>query len=134
MKYFAFIFSIFLLVSCGPSNEDKAQHEINEGRRVMYLSQDSKALVHFNNAVELNPQLPDGYLYRAKIFINQGKYKKAIEEITVVLELDPDYGEAFNARGQAYFYLGDRDNSCRDWKKAHELGVPNLYNKINHCP
>jgi len=44
-----------------------------------------------------------------------------------VIELDPDYAEAYNNRGIAKYRLGDKDGSCLDWNKAGELGNEKAY-------
>lgn len=134
MKYFFIVLSVLILTACGPSKKERAQQQINDGIKMLHRSQFTEALAHFNKALELNPELSEAYVYKAKVWINKGDYKQAIEDAGAAIEIQPQNGEAYNTRAQAYFYTGDRMSSCSDWRKADELGIPNLENKIRHCP
>jgi tetratricopeptide (TPR) repeat protein len=61
-------------------------------------------------------------------FLNRGLYKKnnkdlqgAIDDYTRAIELKPDFAEAFNNRGEAYFYLRKYENAISDYSRAISL-------------
>jgi tetratricopeptide (TPR) repeat protein len=125
---------VLFLVSCGPSAKERAQQQYNTGIKMMYKSKHSQALTHFNKALELNPELLDAKIGKAKVFINQAKYREAVEILDEVIEKADNLGQAYNTRAQAKFYLGDKMGSCVDWQIADQLGIPNIKDKIRHCP
>ena len=131
-KILFLLISLAFLVACGPSKKEQAMIEFNEGVRLLY-KKNNKAIEHFNKALELNPELVEAIVYRAKVYINNADYNKAVKEVTRAIEKDPNHGDAYKTRALAKFYLDDRDGSCADYLKADELGVPNLENKIRHC-
>ena len=57
--------------------------------------------------------------------------EKAIEDFAKVVELKPDFAEAFHLRGISYEYSGDMDSAIEDYKKALEL-KPNFTEAKSH--
>ena len=52
-----------------------------------------KALNDFNNYIRLEPQAPEGYAERAKLYLSTNKRDKALADIRTALELDADNEE-----------------------------------------
>lgn len=50
-----------------------------------------------------------------------GEYRKAIEDFTMVLKIDPLNANAYFNRGSAYDSLGDFDKAIADYTKALSL-------------
>lgn len=57
--------------------------------------------------------------------IEQGLWRKAIEEYDKAIELDASMASAYLNRGQAYHFLGDNERAIADLDRAIELN-PNL--------
>jgi tetratricopeptide (TPR) repeat protein len=55
-------------------------------------------------------------------FLNKN-YEDAINEFTIAIEIDNEYGEAYFGRAKASDALKDYDGACVDMKKAYELGI-----------
>lgn len=70
------------------------------------------------------------YLRRGEDFSGIHQYDKAIADYTTAIELKPDYAEAYNDRGFAYFLTGDFERAIRDYTRAIELrpNYPKAYN------
>ena len=49
-------------------------------------------------------------------FFMSKNYKSAISALTLAIELEPNYAEAYNKRATFYFMMGDYENSMRDIK------------------
>ena len=49
-------------------------------------------------------------------FFMSKNYKSAISALTLAIELEPNYAEAYNNRATFYFMMGDYENSMRDIK------------------
>ncbi len=56
------------------------------------------------------------------IKIYQADWNGALDEFTQVIELKPDYAEAYQRRGEVSGYLGDYVSEASDLKRAAELG------------
>jgi len=54
------------------------------------LSRYEPALKHVNQVIDLNSELVDAYLVKAKILVEQGQQQKAVEAIAVAVEKRPD--------------------------------------------
>jgi tetratricopeptide (TPR) repeat protein len=60
---------------------------------------------------------PRGFSYN-----NLGQYERAIQDYDDTFRLDPQYAQAYYARGYAYQGLGKSTEAERDIAKAKELG------------
>ncbi|MBD1845760.1 tetratricopeptide repeat protein [Cyanobacteria bacterium FACHB-63] len=75
---------------------------------------------------------PDQHrLYRSVLLFNIaqvydfiGNYAEAIQYFTAAMELDPNYSEYYNSRGNLYFKLNQPDDALDDYKRAVELSAP----------
>jgi len=57
--------------------------------------------------------------------------KKAIEYLNNAIKLKPDYVEAYNSRGLAYFNLGQYQRATKDYNNALRLKPDNAYAYYN---
>jgi tetratricopeptide (TPR) repeat protein len=135
-KLFALVLLISALVfqSCEP-REERAKKLIKEGITLSYLAQYDEALQCFEKAKKLQPALAEPYYQIANVNVTQREFSKALENLNKAIELDSLYGLAYANRAKVVFVIsGDRNMACPDWIKAHELGVPSLFDEIKHCP
>jgi len=72
-------------------------------------------------------QTVDDYGERGVTFMDQGKYDKAIQEFTRVIQLDPNIWQAYLYRGIAYCFKDnpDRDRGIADLTQALRLSPSN---------
>jgi tetratricopeptide (TPR) repeat protein len=54
-------------------------------------------------------------------FLNQGKYREAVEELSAAVAEKPDFALALNARGFAYYLLKDLKHALADLDEAIRL-------------
>ncbi|RIA81582.1 concanavalin A-like lectin/glucanase domain-containing protein [Glomus cerebriforme] len=59
--------------------------------------------------------------YRGKIYFTIGRYKQALEDLTKLLELEPNNAFALRYRGETYYLLGKYKESLRDLLKLYKL-------------
>lgn len=73
---------------------------------------------------------PQEDLERGEQLAGAKKWSGAIEEYNAALQLKPDYAEAFNDRGHAYYWTGEYDRAIADFTQAIELrpNYPNAFN------
>ena len=75
---------------------------------------------------------PDHHrLYRSVLLFNiaqvydfTGNYTEAIRYFTAAMELDPNYSEYYNSRGNLYFKLERLPDALNDYQRAVELSAP----------
>jgi lipoprotein NlpI len=70
------------------------------------------------------------YLKRGEDFSGVHEYDRAIADYTTAIQLKPDYAEAYNDRGFAYYLKGDAERAIADYTRAIELrpNYPKAYN------
>lgn len=80
-----------------------------------------EALVHFNKAIELEPDIADTYNFRALTYYKLSKYKEAISDFTVFIESNPIIiAEAYYWRGVSNYEIGNFQGALFDFNKAIE--------------
>ena len=62
-------------------------------------------------AIELNPNLSEGYKSLGVVSAYKGKFRSAIEYYKKALELNPNYGPAINNISSMYWWLGKYDEA-----------------------
>ena len=134
MKFYTFFIVglLIFIVSC-QSSYNKSTEYFNQGLEHFEYNEYAEALVSFEECIKANPDNFEAYYYRGNCFLNLADYNSAIEEFVHATEINPNYAEAFSNMGQAYFYLGDYQLACKYFKIAHNLGKPNLEDKLRHC-
>ena len=70
------------------------------------------------------------YLKRGEDLSGAHQYERAIADYTTAIQLRPDYAEAYNDRGFAYYLKGDAERAIADYTRAIELrpNYPKAYN------
>src|SRR5262249_14944523 len=93
-------------------------------------------------AMRYRPRHPEALLERAKIYMRQGEYEKAIDDLSTILDLVPGSGEVRFARALAYKALEQHGRAADDLIHLVRLFQPNqlpgwqhysLYATLGHC-
>ncbi|MBD3588269.1 serine protease [Bacteroides sp. GM023] len=85
-----------------------------------------RALDDIAKAVELNPTDLTYQAEHAVVNLRVGRYEEAIQILNNILKTDPKYGEAYRLLGLCQIQLKKTDEACGNFKKAKELGDPNV--------
>ena len=106
-------------------NDDKAQNQnqkfddseqhIQKGNALLAAGQLNDALVHYNSAVEKNPNNYNGRYRRATCLLALGRTKQALPDLDKVIELQPTFWQAKNQRGNVYLKQGKFDEALKDF-------------------
>ena len=80
-----------------------------------------KAVVHFTETLELDPQMFEAYNNRGIAYSERSEYDRAIRDYDRAIELKSDYAEVYNNRGIAYSEKDEIDRAIRDYDRAIEL-------------
>ncbi len=80
-----------------------------------------RAVQHYTKALELKPDLPEGYNNRGNAYREKGDINEAIEDYNNAIKYEENDALSYNNRGNAYFDRGDLDEANEDYNKAIEL-------------
>ncbi len=115
--------SKFILNDIEESYSEDARYYLLRGSVYSELGDNVLAVEDFIKSIELDPNSAEAYFQRGFAYFSVGKYNLALEDFNAVLALDPDYVEAYVNRGTVYYSLEDKENACKDWKKAIDAGA-----------
>ena len=100
---------------------DTAVAANNQGLDYNYKGEYHKAIIAFDKAIELDPDLAIAYNNRGWSYLELGQYEQAITDCDEAIELDSSLALAYSNRGLAYIRLGQYEQGLSDCNKAIEL-------------
>lgn len=80
-----------------------------------------EAMVVCKKGIKAHPELPTGRLIMARIYSDQAKHQKAIEELRNLLKLNTEIGEAYRLLGNIQLKLGHEEEGINHLKKALDV-------------
>jgi lipoprotein NlpI len=105
----------------GVSPADEAPMYVNRGRAYAKDGQYARSRADFDAAIELAPQLADGYWGRATLSLRETRYREAFADYSRAIEIDPDDAGPHAGRGDAAFHLGRYALAQADERAAARL-------------
>lgn len=84
----------------------------------------------FHKVLDLVPGYLPALYNLAYAYYGMGQYHEAISTLSDLIIRDPSFGDAFFARGLAYYATGDKEKGDEDMSRAGALGVFGSYNII----
>jgi tetratricopeptide (TPR) repeat protein len=103
-------------VPAGPVS-DPAVEAFNAGAALSNSGDTAGALVKFEEAVALKPELTAGWMALAKVAAKEKKYEKAVTAAKKALEIDDEDVDMWTVLYQSYTGLGDKANAAIAEKK-----------------
>ena len=84
-----------------PKNKQNrlAQKHVRRGYELYKKNRFSKARQELDRAIEMNPQNPEAYFWRARTLIKMVKYDQAVKDLEKVIDLKPAYSPAYDNLG-----------------------------------
>ena len=116
------------------SPEDQAQELFSQGVDALNQNNANLALEKFNEALKLDPELPEAYINRGIALRRLEQYVEAVEDFDKALKLAPKSPEAFYNRGLSYSLSGVYDKALADYTRALKLAPKDwqiFYNRGN---
>ena len=111
-----------------PEDRTRARAQLDKGKEFYRNDQDAEAVLAFQEAVRLDPNLAEGHFRLALGYESLGKreeaegeYKKAVEAYKKYFEENDNDAEAHYALGQTYANLGQFSEAIREYKAATKL-------------
>jgi len=78
-------------------------------------------LVDFDNALKIDPNYAEAYLFKGSIYQFAEDNSLAIEYFTKAIKANPQYADAYMMRG-LLLRITNKKDACKDLKKAVDLG------------
>jgi tetratricopeptide (TPR) repeat protein len=91
------------------------------GKVYIYKSDYDRAIVDYDQAIQLKPDYAEAYNNRGVAYYDKGDLDRAIADYDQAIQLKPDLAEAYTGRGAAYTNKGDYDRAIADCDKAIQL-------------
>ena len=107
------------------------------GKLLAIAEKNDLAEADFKHIISLNPFNEQAFLYLGKLYIQEKRFKEAIELLDEAIEMNPNYAPAYHERGLAKLMNGDKDGSLQDITKALQLNpkkVEELNGQFNNQP
>src|ERR1044072_6800328 len=111
-----------------PEDRTRARAQLDKGKELYRNDQDAEAVLAFQEAVRLDPDLPEGHFRLGLGDESLGKgeeaeaeYRKAVEAYKKYFEEHEDDAEAHYALGQTYANLGQYSEAIREYRAATKL-------------
>jgi tetratricopeptide (TPR) repeat protein len=80
-----------------------------------------EAMVVAKKGIKHHPELAVGRMILTRIYIDQAKHKKAIEELEQLIKSQPGHPDAFRVLGEIHLKLGRREEGISFLKKALDM-------------
>jgi tetratricopeptide (TPR) repeat protein len=74
-----------------------------------------------NRALELDPQLPEVWDNRARVWFSRGEYTRALADFDQALQLNPRFAVALAGRGVTYLRAGRLTEADADFARCRTL-------------
>ena len=85
-----------------------------------------RALDDIAKAVELNPNDLMYQAEQAAVNLRVGRYDTAMKLLQAIIQTNPKYAEAYRLLGLCHIQLKQKEEACKNFNKAKELGDPNM--------
>jgi tetratricopeptide (TPR) repeat protein len=102
-----------------------AKTHIRKGYDHYKANRQKPAIEELNQAIEIDPQNPEAYFWRARAFIRLGQFDNAIADLNEVVELNPRYSPAYDNLGWLLMRRNKYDESLDYLNKSIELKPDN---------
>ena len=79
------------------------------------------ALLDFSKAIQLDANLADAYLNRARVYFESGDLEAAVQDMTSAIELTPDTPGLYLTRGRLYASIDDTERAAADLEQVLAL-------------
>lgn len=112
-----------------------AKESFDAGTRLFKIARYNQAILSFDRAIALQPNMVDAYLMRGRSYVGDAKPELALPNFSKAIELRPADPKGWIARGEAYLELNNFQAAISDATQAISLN-PNeaaAYNLRGAC-
>jgi tetratricopeptide (TPR) repeat protein len=98
-----------------------AKESFDAGVRLFKIARYNQAILSFDRAVALQPEMVDAYLMRGRSYVGESKPELAVSDFAKVIELRPSDPVGWVQRGKAYLELNNFQAAISD--ASHAVSV-----------
>lgn len=105
--------------------QDKNYYDPYFNRGLLYATQFKnlkKAHIDLEKSIEIRPKNQLSYLYNGMLYRDEEDFGRAKDFFNKVIEIYPNYGEAYLERAITWYKIGILNMVCKDLDKADNLG------------
>jgi tetratricopeptide (TPR) repeat protein len=106
-------------------DQDNNYYEAYFNRGLLYATQFKnlkKGHADLEKSIEIRPKNKRSYLYNGMLYRDEEDFEKAKNMFNKVIELYPNYAEAYFERAVTWYKIGILNMVCKDLDKAESLG------------
>lgn len=96
-----------------------------------YLNDIKRALVDFQEVINLDPNFEDSYNMLAGVYGSQRDWDAALNYYNKLIQLNPRYEDAYYNRGVIHFNMGKMNEALDDYNKALDVNPKNTNARNN---
>ena len=112
------------------TSEEILNEHFNKGLKYSFDKKYDEAIKEFQEALKINPKLPEAYSNMGFAYFDKGDIDKAIDQQKKAIEILPDFANAYYGLALAYEKKGIIDEAVKDWNKYLEFSpVESLWTK-----
>ena len=119
---FVCLLAALMAAQANPRNFDEVVASASSARE---LGDAPRAVELYRQALQLNPQWPDGWWYLGALQYGRGAYAAARDALSRYIQLTPDAGPALAMRGLCEFETGEYSQSLKDIQRGLSVGAAN---------
>ena len=102
-------------------NQKNLTEKLELGTNLMYQGQYDYALKVFTNIIETDPDWSEAWNKRATLLFLMKDYQKSLDDISIVLDLEPRHFGALSGRAQIYIDLELYQEALKDLQDAKKI-------------
>ena len=110
------------------------RRQMDKGLEFFYDGKYKEAIAIFDKLILEDSTQYDVYFFRGSSWFNLKEVNKALADFNKAISLNPRFANAYSTRGDIYSYLGKKEEACKDYTLANNLGKPNMRDKLRFCP
>ena len=104
------------------------------GTEKIFLGDLKGAMIDIDKSIESHQMdssdMSAAYRYKGYILREMNKLEEAVASLTLAINYDDTNELLFATRADLYRRLGLKDNACKDYRKAADLGMVTIYEEI----
>lgn len=114
------------------SGNEQVDALMTDGMNAMQVGDWRRALIAFDEVVQLAPDFAEGWNKRATVYYYAGRYTESLADVKRTLDLEPRHFGALSGRGLIYLDTGDLPNALEAFEHALDTNpyMPMIENRV----
>jgi protein O-mannosyl-transferase len=105
--------------------------QMNLGDALARKERSDEALVHYDEAIRLQPDYGDAYYNRGSVLLAKGRIDEAIADLEKTLQIQPNDADAHTGLGNAFLRKGSLQEAIAHYKEASALAPEDPHSRNN---